>query len=146
MKNEIRFTVIGKPYGQKRPRAYRRGKFIGIYSPKENVEYADKIKQAILPLVKNKHGLIYDNVPVVVCVNAYLKKPKITKKQQALNLARDKYPVKKPDGDNILKSILDGLTATKLVWTDDSYVIFMSIDKFYTDSEERVEVYMYEKE
>jgi Holliday junction resolvase RusA-like endonuclease len=48
MKNRIEFDVIGKPFGQKRPRAFRRGKFLGIYAPKENVEYAEKVVNAFL--------------------------------------------------------------------------------------------------
>lgn len=142
----IKFVVNGKPFGQKRPRAFRRGRFLGIYSPKENVEYADKIKQAILPFVKKKDGFLYDNVPVVVEIQAFFKKPKLTKKQEALGLLRDKFPVKKPDGDNIAKSVLDGLTSTNWVWTDDSYVVSLWVDKFYTDGNERVEVVIYEKE
>jgi Holliday junction resolvase RusA-like endonuclease len=145
MKNRIWFDVIGKPYGQKRPRAYRKGRFLGIYSPKENVDYAQNVKESLLKVIKPK-GLIYDNVPVVIEVQAFFKKPKLTKKQSALNLLRDKFPVKKPDGDNILKAICDSLTSTGVVWTDDSYVVSMNIDKFYTDGEERVNVVIYEKE
>jgi Holliday junction resolvase RusA-like endonuclease len=53
MKNRIQFDVIGKPYGQKRPRAFRRGKFLGIYAPKENVEYSVKVVNALTRLVRS---------------------------------------------------------------------------------------------
>jgi Holliday junction resolvase RusA-like endonuclease len=139
MKNRIQFDVIGKPYGQKRPRAFRRGKFLGIYAPKENVEYSVKVVNAF-----NKVGKKYDDVPLVIEIQAFFKKPKLTKKEQALNLPKNKFPTKKPDGDNIAKAILDSLNA--VAYHDDSYVTELSVSKYYTDGEERVNVVIYEKQ
>ena len=139
MKNKIQFDVIGKPYGQKRPRAFRRGKFLGIYAPKENVEYSVKVVNAF-----NKVGKKYDDVPLVIEIQAFFKKPKLTKKEQALNLPKHKFPTKKPDGDNIAKAILDSLNA--VAYHDDSYVTELSVSKYYTDGEERVNIVIYEKQ
>jgi Holliday junction resolvase RusA-like endonuclease len=139
MKNRIQFDVIGKPYGQKRPRAFRRGKFLGIYAPKENVEYSVKVVNAF-----NKVGKKYDDVPLVIEIQAFFKKPKLTKKEQALNLPKHKFPTKKPDGDNIAKAILDSLN--QVAYHDDSYVTELSVSKYYTDGEERVNVVIYEKQ
>jgi Holliday junction resolvase RusA-like endonuclease len=139
MKNRIQFDVIGKPYGQKRPRAFRRGKFLGIYAPKENVEYSVKVVNAF-----NKVGKKYDDVPLVIEIQAFFKKPKLTKKEQALNLPKHKFPTKKPDGDNIAKAILDSLNA--VAYHDDSYVTELSVSKYYTDGEERVNIVIYEKQ
>jgi Holliday junction resolvase RusA-like endonuclease len=139
MKNKIQFDVIGKPYGQKRPRAFRRGKFLGIYAPKENVEYSVKVVNAF-----NKVGKKYDDVPLVIEIQAFFKKPKLTKKEQALNLPKNKFPTKKPDGDNIAKAILDSLNA--VAYHDDSYVTELSVSKYYTDGDERVNVVIYEKQ
>jgi Holliday junction resolvase RusA-like endonuclease len=139
MKNKIQFDVIGKPYGQKRPRAFRRGKFLGIYAPKENVEYSVKVVNAF-----NKVGKKYDDVPLVIEIQAFFKKPKLTKKEQALNLPKHKFPTKKPDGDNIAKAILDSLNA--VAYHDDSYVTELSVSKYYTDGDERVNVVIYEKQ
>jgi Holliday junction resolvase RusA-like endonuclease len=139
MKNRIQFDVIGKPYGQKRPRAFRRGKFLGIYAPKENVEYSVKVVNAF-----NKVGKKYDDVPLVIEIQAFFKKPKLTKKEQALNLPKHKFPTKKPDGDNIAKAILDSLN--QVAYHDDSYVTELSVSKYYTDGDERVNVVIYEKQ
>ena len=150
MKNYINFTVVGKPFGQKRPRAFTRGKFVRIYSPNENVAYAKKVVSAYLEAVKKLENrkeyqrTINDKKPLVVEVQAFFKKPKLTKKQQALNLIEDQFPCKKPDGDNILKAICDSLNG--VAYHDDSYVVSMNVDKFYTDATERVEVVIYEKE
>jgi Holliday junction resolvase RusA-like endonuclease len=139
MKNRIQFDVIGKPYGQKRPRAFRRGKFLGIYAPKENVEYSVKVVNAF-----NKVGKKYDDVPLVIEIQAFFKKPKLTKKEQALNLPKHKFPTKKPDGDNIAKAILDSLN--QVAYHDDSFVTELSVSKYYTDGDERVNVVIYEKQ
>ena len=139
MKNKIQFDVIGKPYGQKRPRAFRRGKFLGIYAPKENVEYSVKVVNAF-----NKVGKKYDDVPLVIEIQAFFKKPKLTKKEQALNLPKHKFPTKKPDGDNIAKAILDSLN--QVAYHDDSYVTELSVSKYYTDGDELVNVVIYEKQ
>jgi Holliday junction resolvase RusA-like endonuclease len=139
MKNKIQFDVIGKPYGQKRPRAFRRGKFLGIYAPKENVEYSVKVVNAF-----NKVGKKYDDVPLVIEIQAFFKKPKLTKKEQALDLPKHKFPTKKPDGDNIAKAILDSLN--QVAYHDDSFVTELSVSKYYTDGDERVNVVIYEKQ
>jgi Holliday junction resolvase RusA-like endonuclease len=139
MKNRIQFDVIGKPYGQKRPRAFRRGKFLGIYAPKENVEYSVKVVNAF-----NKVGKKYDDVPLVIEIQAFFKKPKLTKKEQALDLPKHKFPTKKPDGDNIAKAILDSLN--QVAYHDDSFVTELSVSKYYTDGDERVNVVIYEKQ
>ena len=154
MKNRTEFVVIGKPYGQKRPRAFRRGKFLGIYAPKENVEYEVKVINAYieatggLKLSKPAKDVIteykYKDVPIVIEIQAFFHKPKLTKKEQTLDLPKHKFPTKKPDGDNIAKAILDSLN--EVAYHDDAYVVSLSIDKFYTDGEERVNVVIYEKQ
>ena len=154
MKNRVQFDVIGKPYGQKRARAFRRGKFLGIYAPKENVEYAEKVVNAFLKasggvkLSKQGKDVIteyrYQDVPMVIEIQAFFKKPKLTKKEIALDLPKHKFPTKKPDGDNIGKAILDSLN--EVAYHDDAYVVSLVVDKFYTDDEERVNVVIYEKQ
>ena len=150
MKNRVQFDVIGKPFGQKRPRAFRRGKFLGIYAPKENVEYSTKVVNAYLEatgglkVVNGESKYRYDEVPMVIEIQAFFKKPKLTKKEQALNLPKHKFPTKKPDGDNIAKAILDSLNA--VAYHDDAYVTELCVSKYYTDGEERVNVVIYEKE
>jgi Holliday junction resolvase RusA-like endonuclease len=156
MKNRTEFTVFGKPHAQKRPRAFRRGKFIGVYSPKENVEYATKVVNAYLNAIGGlkisvedksaKTDCKYVETPLVIEIQAYFPFPKLTKKEQALNLPKNKFPTRRlyGDGDNIAKAILDGLNA--IAYTDDSYVVELLVSKFFTTEKERVNVVIYEKE
>jgi Holliday junction resolvase RusA-like endonuclease len=81
---------------------------------------------------------------MVIEIQAFFHKPKLTKKEQALNLPKHKFPTKKPDGDNIAKAILDSLNA--VAYHDDSYVVELVASKYYTDGEERVNVVIYEKQ
>jgi Holliday junction resolvase RusA-like endonuclease len=96
-----------------------------------------------MPLIKLVRSMSID-VPLVIEIQAFFKKPKLTKKEQALNLPKHKFPTKKPDGDNIAKAILDSLNA--VAYHDDSYVTELSVSKYYTDGEERVNVVIYEKQ
>lgn len=153
MKNRVQFTVYGKPFGQKRPRAVRRGGFVSMYSPQENITYAKNVINAYLEAVgdlvideRSKHTT-YDKKPLVVEIQAFFKKPKISKKQEALDLIEDKFPCKKPDADNIAKAVLDALNG--IAYHDDASIVRLTVDKFYCYNditEERVSVVIYEKE
>lgn len=153
MKNRIQFTVLGKPFGQKRPRAVRMGKFIRMYSPQENISYKQNVVEAYLEahskakIISEGKNTTYGKKPLVIEIQAFFKKPKLTKKQEALDLIEDRYPTKKPDSDNIGKAILDGLNG--VAYDDDASVVRLTIDKFYcfdNITEERVVVVIYEKE
>lgn len=131
----------------------RRGGFVSMYSPQENVDYAKNVVNAYLEAVRatklneGYENTIYGKKPLVIEIQAYFKKPKISKKQEALDLIEDKFPGKKPDSDNIAKSILDSLNG--VAYYDDASVVSLSVDKFYcydNMTEERVNVVIYEKE
>jgi len=152
MKNKISFTVIGKPFGQKRPRAVRMGGFVRMYSPQENVTYKENVVKAYLQAIRetgieNRYEhTTYGKTPLKIDILALFKKPKFTKKQEALNLVENRYPIKKPDADNIAKAILDGLNG--VAYDDDASVVTLSVDKRYVSDNievERVEVVIWEQ-
>lgn len=149
----IHFIVYGKPFGQKRPRAVRMGGFVRMYSPQENIIYKLNVVKAYLQAAtgtkkeKTIEHTTYGKKPLRIEILAFFKKPKLTKKQEALNLLEDKYPTKKPDGDNIAKAILDGLNG--VAYDDDCQVVTLRVDKRYVSDnieEERVEVTIYQEE
>jgi len=141
----IKFVVVGKPYGQKRPRAYRKGRFIGVYSPKENIEHTKMVIEAYQSS-KNKE-FFDDSTPVAVKITAYYSLPKVSKKELLRNPKKYAMPLRKPDLDNIAKGILDSLTDTQTCWHDDSQVVELIVSKAYVamGTEERVEVEIWEK-
>ncbi len=60
-----------------------------------------------------------------------------SKKKRQQMLAGLIRPTKKPDLDNVIKSILDALN--KVAYHDDTQIVSLSMEKFYSDSP-RVEV------
>jgi Holliday junction resolvase RusA-like endonuclease len=146
----IKFEVMGKPYGQKRPRAFRRGKFIGIYSPKENVDYATKVISAfkgVSPkIVVEGRPLFPEGTPVGVKIIAYYSLPKVSKKELLREPLKYRFPLRKPDLDNVAKGLLDSLTQAH-AWHDDAQVVELQVIKLYVsdDTEERVIVELWEK-
>lgn len=127
----IEFEVPGKPFGKQRART---GKGFA-YTPKETVNYENLVK---LMYMQTK-GEMIDEKPVWMEIEAYYDIPKSYtkgKKQAARhNIIR---PTKKPDMDNIAKIILDALNS--LAYKDDSQVVNLSLQKFYTESEPKVVV------
>ena len=132
----ITFTIYAKPYGQKRPRAYRRGKFIGVYSPKENEDYKANVLEAYYKVASKLAEPIID-APIKMSITAYFKRVKISKKELEQFPKKFKYPTKKPDGDNIFKAVSDGLNG--VAYHDDSQIVDIVVHKRYDDTE-RVEV------
>jgi Holliday junction resolvase RusA-like endonuclease len=102
--------VPGKPRGKGRPRFSKGGH---VYTDKETVSYENWVAERVREFTKGE--LLYPRpTPVVVEVLVNLAKPK-SKSQYVW------WVVTRPDLDNIVKSILDGLNRSN-VWEDDSQV------------------------
>lgn len=126
IKKSVSFVVDGDPFGKQRPRFVRRGRFVSTYTPKETVDYENKVKKSYI----NKYNNEKLKVPVKAEIEAYFKIPKNTsKKKRKLMLEREIIPTIKPDGDNIGKAVLDPLN--KLAYDDDAGVADLSVKKYY---------------
>lgn len=128
---EIKFRVLGQPCGKGRPR-FAKGH---VYTPKKTREYETDIKTAYISMSK---GYSYKDTPVIVCIEARLKRAKSNKR---------KYAVTKPDLDNIIKAVLDGLNG--VAFDDDRQVIEISAKKLYCNAENDMpytEVVIYPKQ
>lgn len=68
--------------------------------------------------------------PIKIKIKAYFEPPKSTSKKKYKELMGQPY-TKKPDADNICKSILDGLNG--IAYTDDNQVAELEIKKLYSD-------------
>lgn len=132
MDTVVQFTVPGKPMGKQRPRHTRSGM---VYTQKETVNYEQWVRLCYQEQVGNKTFTTY---PVLVHIHAYFGVPKsASKKQKELMLRGIVKPTKKPDVDNIIKIVLDGLNG--IAYADDKQVAIVSCTKEY-DEQERVEV------
>lgn len=130
----IVFTIPGDPIAQGRPRAYRQGKQIKMYDPKESKDY-----KRFVELIAKQHapkklleGAIKANI------HFYRPIPKRTsKKDRALISEGNKHPVTKPDTSNYVKGIEDALNG--IIYKDDSQITQLSAGKSYSDNP-RVEI------
>ena len=80
-----------------------------------------------------------EGTPVALMLDVWLPWPKRTAKKV---ITADPYALhtKKPDSDNLLKPVVDGLTEAGL-WEDDNQIAQMYVEKKYCpEGEERIEV------
>ena len=120
------FEVPGKIIGKGRPRL---NSYTGVvYTPTRTKDYESLVEQYFLlkyPRFKVLEGRIK------VSIIAYFSIPK-TKKKADINemLENNISPTKKPDIDNIVKSILDSMN--KFAFKDDNQITKLEVEKKYS--------------
>lgn len=135
----IEFTVWGNPQGKKRPRFARQGNYVRTYTDKETINYENLVKLSYLEQSKVKY---MGNEALGVSIKIFQSIPKSTSKKKANEMLMGEIrPNKKPDPDNCIKSILDGLNGVS--FRDDSQIVHLDCDKYYSN-EPRVEVKIWE--
>lgn len=118
----ITFRVYGAPKGKARPR-FSNGH---AYTPKETKDYERRVKEAYI----EAHGeCIPEDIPLAVDVFALFAIPHSWSKKKQKAVA-GKQALCKPDGDNILKIVLDALNG--VAYKDDKQVSAMSVQKFWS--------------
>ena len=124
---QICFEVPGQPRGKGRPRFARRGNFVKTYTDAKTSSYEDQIRFYALqamgssePLKTALEAFIYVRLPVP---QSYSKK----RTEACLNGLEK--PCKKPDLDNIIKAMMDGMN--EIVYDDDVQVISIQATKRY---------------
>lgn len=131
---ELRIEIPGDPLGWMRGVPVGKGKVM--------VDRAMKAKaKEIGFLCKEKlQGKDPYLGAVSIQIRSYMSTPKsVNDNRQRANMARigELRPVKKPDIDNISKTILDAMN--KIVYLDDVQVVSLSVEKLY-GAEPRTEV------
>lgn len=133
---EFRLEVV--PRGQGRPRvrsayAHQNGmtrQFVTVYKAKEDKDYEK--------LVLDAYNLKYRRAEpmknsVYVSLVFYLPVPKAeSKKTRTLMLDGTIDPTKKPDLDNLVKAVLDGLNGQ--AWEDDRQIVSLEAEKKYSET------------
>ena len=127
----VSFTVPGEPVAKGRPRMTRTGH---VYTPSKTRSYERHIQD--LWRARNVPTLPTGQ-PVRVLIDAYFTVPKSVSKKRRLTMEGAPH-TKKPDADNVAKSVLDGLN--KVAFEDDSRIYYLRVRKMYTLEEPRVEV------
>lgn len=126
---KILFEIPGEPVAQGRPRAgrTRKGKTI-LYDPVKSKNFKQFVRLVAAKYAPEK--LITG--PIKLHVDVYRPTPKRlqTKPKQALINSGELRPTVKPDVDNYVKGVKDGLN--KVIWEDDSQVVDLTVRKFYS--------------
>jgi len=120
------FEVPGKVIGKGRPRL---NSYTGVvYTPTRTKNYESLVEQYFLlkyPRFKALEGRIK------VSIIAYFSIPKTTKKSDINEMLENNIsPTKKPDIDNIVKSILDSMN--KFAFKDDNQITKLEVEKKYS--------------
>lgn len=119
----INFFIPGVPVAKGRPRMTKTGH---TYTPKKTEEYEELVKQSYLMACGNR---ITDR-PVAINILFQMPIPKsCSKKQMAAMEANLQKPAKRPDIDNLIKAVLDGLNG--VAYMDDKQVVAITAAKVY---------------
>lgn len=120
----ITFTIAGQPFGKQRPRATQKGR---MYTPKETVSFERTVGQVALP-----HFPAPLAGPIKVIMVAVFRPAdswSAKRKREAIGQPH----TQKPDLDNCLKAIKDGLN--RIAWGDDAQVAEVSVRKVWGEAE-----------
>lgn len=127
MRPEIIIEVQGKPQAWQR---VKRGKYGKPYVPPETAAYKEAIG---LAANKAMGGAIPFDGPVELHATFFMPIPKrFTKGQRRDAITNRLYPVTRPDTDNLLKGVLDGID--KIVTNDDAQVVRVTATKYYSET------------
>lgn len=128
------FKIPGKAMGA--VRMTHRGKFVNKAAQRYLV-YKSHINKTASEY-KDRSGFSTLEGPLKVCLDFYFTPPKTyTKKKLSMIQSGELMYVKKPDADNLAKSILDGMN--KVIYNDDNQIVELQVRKHYSD-EDHVEV------
>jgi Holliday junction resolvase RusA-like endonuclease len=124
---QIMFTIYGEPVPKGRPRFSTRGKFPVAYTPEKTKNYESDVGMmakaamgASEPLEGALEAFIYVTFPVPA---SYSKK-----RTEACLSGAEKH-TKKPDLDNVVKAVLDGMS--DIVFLSDSQITSIHATKVY---------------
>ena len=127
---EIRFTIAGCPHAKERSRhaTLPNGRMYD-YTPAKTVKY-ERLVRSMCAKAVEKYGKMPDDVPVRVEAWFYIEMPRSWSKHKRAEY-NGRYHISKPDGDNLLKSILDGCNT--IAFKDDCCVAESFSHKYWSD-------------
>ena len=123
----ITFHIPGQPQGKGRARVGKIGGHARMFTPAKTVAYEGLIAHAAAAVMEGRPLLAG---PVRCSLMLHCQVPASwSKKKQAQALAGAIFPTTKPDADNVLKAVFDGMNG--VVWKDDVQCIELSVIKRY---------------
>lgn len=123
----IRLTIPGAPTGKGRPKIVKIGGFSRMATPQKTVAYEGLVAHAAQQAMQGR-PLFDAAVGVNLFIDAAVP-PSWSGKKQRMALAGEVLPTTKPDADNVVKAIFDGLNG--VLWRDDVLVVDLRVRKRY---------------
>jgi len=114
------------PIPKGRPKFSKVGGFVRTYTPKKTSDYETQVREAA------KQAMTREPLETPLATFLYFRLPipkSYPKKRIQACLNGSERPIKKPDLDNLAKSVLDGLNG--VVYLDDSQLVSLHITKVY---------------
>ncbi len=124
--------IIGEPVPKGRPRFFRTPKYVGTYTPKNTRKWEEFVRHQAL---KHRPKVLWEG-PIVMELLFLMPRPKSLPKKVV-------HHIKKPDLDNLAKSIKDALQG--IIYKTDSQIFALALTKKYSPDEYGVEVAMREE-
>ena len=124
---QVMFTIYGEPVPKGRPRFSTRGKFPVAYTPEKTKHYESEVgmmAKAAMGASEPLEGALEAFIYVTFAVPASYSK----KRTEACLSGQEKH-TKKPDLDNVVKSVIDGMD--KIVFENDSQITSIHSTKVY---------------
>ncbi|MGH8387653.1 MAG: RusA family crossover junction endodeoxyribonuclease [Pseudomonas sp.] len=126
----VQFVVPGEAVGKGRPRVSTIGGHARMFTPKKTANYETLIAMAAQAAMNGRDlilGPVLVEMKIIVSVAASWSKKKTAEALQGLVM-----PTKKPDADNVLKAICDGING--IVFKDDVQVVNVSMSKRFGET------------
>lgn len=125
---KITFFIPGQPVAKARARAFSRNGQTRMYTPKKTADYESLVHS----ICKESFARPLES-PVVVKIHAAIAIPlSWSKKRREAALRDEVYPTGRPDIDNYIKAIFDGMNGAAFL--DDSQVVSLECSKFYGET------------
>lgn len=125
MITNVAFTVPGEPQGKGRAKIVKIGGFSRMATPEKTVAYEGLVAHSAR-LAMGGHELLQGACTVELDVLCSVP-ASWSKKKQAAALAGTVRPTKKPDVDNVVKAVFDGMNG--VVWKDDVQAVTVVVRK-----------------
>lgn len=123
----VTIVIPGDPQGKGRPRFHGRS---GVYTPAKTADYEAMIRILARASMRGREAL---TGPLHVDLRAVMPIPKSwSQGLRSAAITGDIRPTSKPDIDNIIKAVSDGMN--KIVYADDAAIASVSASKVYGEN------------
>lgn len=141
MDKSVEFVIYGEPMGKQRPKVALISGHPHAYTPRNTILYENKVAHAYKEVAQDFIFDRNDLLEITITMHFPLNKTDYGKKglnKKGREKIANVYCDKKPDIDNAVKTVLDGLNG--IAYYDDKQVAKLCAYKLWTESSPKVYV------